>query len=81
MGRVLTSGQFSVFVYAEWGQPHHLPHCDVRWQDGRSTQVALPTLMVIVGPPLSRTARQLLEDHLIDLVEAWNRNNPKRAIV
>ncbi|MBA2446698.1 MAG: DUF4160 domain-containing protein [Chloroflexi bacterium] len=58
MVRVVGRGRFSVYVYAEAGQPHHLPHCHVRWSDG-STQVALPTLWVLAGDELPRPAREL----------------------
>lgn len=79
MVRVVNSGQFSVYVYREVGQPHHLPHCNVRWPDG-STQVALPTLRVLVGDPLPLAARELLRDHLEQIIEGWNRLNPERAV-
>ena len=77
--RVLTSQPFGVHVYAEAGQPHNLAHCQVRWS-GHSTQVALPLLEVIVGDKLPRRARKLLEDHLDEIVAAWNRLNPGRAV-
>jgi hypothetical protein len=43
MVRVVVQGRFRVYVYAEGGQPHHLPHCNVRWPDG-DAQVALDDL-------------------------------------
>lgn len=79
MVRVATRGRFSVHVYAETGQPHHLAHCQVRWA-GHSTQVALPTLDVIVGDKLPRRAWQLLEDSLFEIIAEWNRLNPERSI-
>lgn len=79
MVRVVSNGQFSVYVYAEVGQPHHLPHCNVRWPGG-STQVALATLRVLVGDALPSAARELLRNHLEQVVEEWNRLNPERAV-
>ena len=76
---VVTRGRFSVHVYAEAGQPHHLPHCHVRWSDG-STQVALPTLRVLAGEELPRPGRELLLDHLGEVCAAWDRLNPGRSI-
>jgi hypothetical protein len=79
MVRVVRRGRFTVYVYAEVGQPHHLPHCHVRWSDG-SSQVALPTLTVLVGDELPRPARQLLWDYLEAICAVWNRLNPERSI-
>lgn len=77
--RVTSRGKFSIYVYAESGQPHHLPHCNVRWSDG-STQVALPTLLVIVGNPLPKEAWDLLRDHLEEICAMWDELNPGRVI-
>lgn len=68
--------QFSLHVYRELGQPHHLPHCHVRRSDGSAeTVVALPSLAVIVGPVLSRKERRCLEEDQDLLVEAWESHN------
>jgi hypothetical protein len=77
--RVVRRGRFSVYVYAEVGQPHHLPHCYVRWSDG-STQVALPTLRVLAGDDLPSQARQLLRENLEEIYAAWNLLNPERSV-
>ena len=77
--KVLDDGRFSVYVYREIEQPHHLPHCHVRWADGE-TVVALPLLQVIVGDPLPTTARQLLLDELEEVCAAWNEINIERTI-
>lgn len=79
MVQVVRRGRFSVYVYAEAGQPHHLPHCHVRWSDG-STQVALPTLLVLVGDDLPGRARRMLWDELDEICAAWNRLNPERSL-
>lgn len=79
MVRVISSGRFSVYVYHEEGQPHHLPHCNVRWSDG-SSQVALPSLLVLAGDELPFPARRLLLDHLEEICAAWDRLNPRRGI-
>jgi len=71
MVKVIDDGRFSVYVYDERGVQHHLPHCDVRWSDGSSTQVALPSLTMIVGRPLPPAARQLLREHLESLYMKW----------
>jgi hypothetical protein len=79
MVRVATRGRYSVYVYVETGQPHHLPHCDVQWPDG-NTQVALPSLEIIVGDPLPALARELLYDDLERICAAWDELNPGRPI-
>lgn len=55
MVRVVVQGRFRVDVYAEGGQPHHLPHCNVRWPGG-DVQVSLHDMMVLAGDPLPREA-------------------------
>jgi hypothetical protein len=77
--KVAEHGGFRVYVYRKVGQPHHLPHCNVRWADG-DTQVELPTLRTIIGTPLPRAAHAMLEDNLDALVAAWNALNAERSI-
>ena len=79
MVRVAHRGRFSIYVYAEQGGRHHLPHCHVRWPDGEA-QVELPNLAWLEGDTLPATARRLVEDHVANLVAAWNRLNPERTI-
>lgn len=79
MVRVASRGKFHVYVYDETGQPHNLAHCDVRWADG-DTQVALPSLEIIVGDPLPALAWQLLRDELEGICAKWDELNPGRPI-
>lgn len=79
MVRVAQRGRFGVYVYDERGGRHHLPHCHVRWSDG-GTQVEPPNLLPLEGDPLPVMARRLVEEHVADLVAAWNRLNPERRI-
>jgi hypothetical protein len=76
---VVTRGRFSVYVYVEIDQPHHLPHCHVRWPDG-SIQVGLPTLRVLAGGELPSVARDLVRDYLDEICAAWDRLNPGRPV-
>jgi len=73
---VVTVGAYSVHVYAEYGQPHHLPHCQVRWSGG-DCQVALPSLRVLAGE-LPPAARRVLIEHLDEICAAWDHLNPQR---
>jgi hypothetical protein len=73
--RVVQRGRFSVYVYAEAGQPHHQPHCHVYWRDGESV-VDLVRLSVLAGQPLPPAARELIRDHLVDITNAWTLLNP-----
>lgn len=79
MVRVVVQGRFRVYVYAEGGQPHHLPHCNVRWPGG-DAQVSLRSLSVLAGDPLPHEARQLLARHLDAIIAAWNSLNPGRLV-
>ncbi len=75
MVKVVSAGRFGIYVYAEGGQPHHLPHCHVRWSDGDS-QVALPNLRLLAGDELPPAAKALLAEQVEALRSAWNRLNP-----
>lgn len=79
MVRVVVQGRFRVYVYAEGGQPHHLPHCNVRWPDGEA-QVSLRTLSVLAGDPLPREAHLLLARHRAEIAAAWDALNPGRPV-
>jgi hypothetical protein len=79
MVRVLSSGPYSVYVYAEGRQPHHRPHCHVRWAGGGAS-VALPDLTVLAGSGLPRTVGRLLEEHVDAIMAVWNALNPERTI-
>jgi hypothetical protein len=79
MLRVVVQGRFRVYVYAEGGQPHHLPHCNVRWPDGEA-QVSLRTLSVLAGDRLPREAHMLLVRHQAKIAAAWDALNPRRPV-
>lgn len=78
MGRVLMIDGFAIYVYDERGAPHHLPHCNVRWA-GNSAQLALPTLDKLAGPVVPRRVIKKLEEHIDELVAAWEELNPAPA--
>jgi hypothetical protein len=80
MVRVFSEGGVSVYVYIESNQPHKLPHCQVRFSDGSNSQVALPTLALLAGRSLPRAIRDLLEQRLDELCDAWDRLNPERRV-
>jgi hypothetical protein len=46
MPRILTYGNYGVFVYDERGQPHHLPHAHIRNRGRRVASIFLFTLEV-----------------------------------
>lgn len=72
--RVIDFDGFTVYVYREIGQPHHLPHCHVRWEE-HETVVALPTLRVLAGSRLPQNARRFLVEHMEEIYASWNRLN------
>ena len=70
----------AIYVYSsEVFQPHHLPHCHVRWSNGE-TVVAIPTLRTIVGKRLPKGTKKLLLNHFNDICKAWNKLNPELPI-
>jgi hypothetical protein len=77
MPKILDNGIYRVYVYANDNNPHHLPHCHVYWDgNDHASVVSLPDLVEIVGDPLPRAARRLLQENVDVLMEAWERLNP-----
>jgi hypothetical protein len=77
MPKILDNGRYRVYVYANDGNPHHLPHCHVYWNgSGHASVVSLPDLGVIVGESLPRTGQRYLRANLEVLMAAWRRLNP-----
>lgn len=74
--KVADDGTYAVYVYREYDQPHKMPHCHVR-STGADSVVALPTLQVIVGPPLTRKMRELLISSLDEICDGWDELNPE----
>jgi len=74
--KVLESGKFKVYVYDERGQPHHLAHCHILWE-GKETVVVLPALKVLAGEPLPKAGRELLNEHLGEIIEVWDLLNTR----
>jgi hypothetical protein len=79
MPRVFSVGGFSVYVYAEIGGKHHLPHCHVRWA-GEDAQISLPTLRHLAGSTLPRGARALLRERVDEILKAWSELNPREEV-
>jgi hypothetical protein len=79
MVRVAQRGRFAVYVYSEKGQRHHEPHCHVVWSDGAAS-VSLLSRERLIGDPLPRGARRLVDDSLAALKAEWNRLNPGRPV-
>nr|MDQ2827635.1 hypothetical protein [Chloroflexota bacterium] len=55
MGRVVSDGKFTIYVYVERGGKHHKPHCHVMWAEGE-TILEIPSLNQITGDPLRAPA-------------------------
>ncbi len=72
--RIASNGKYSIYVYVEVGQPHHLPHCHVRWVEGE-TLIELPSLKVLAGMPLPREAKQLVFQNLEEICTQWENLN------
>lgn len=72
--KLFSDGHYSVYVYPEGGEPHHLPHCHVRWAKG-DTILALPTLIVLAGHRLPRSGRRLLREQLDEICAGWDSVN------
>lgn len=79
MVKVAQRGRFSVYVHREIGQPHHRPHCHVRWSEDE-VRVTVPDAELLAGQKLPAAARELVNDSMPDITAAWNRLNPERPV-
>lgn len=75
MARAFRHGNFSVYVYAEQGGPHHLPHAHVKQGAMTIATVILPTLAVLHGTSLPPDLQARLRAELESLLELWTKLN------
>ena len=78
MVKVVQRGRFAVYVYAERGERHHLPHCHVYWPDGESV-VSLRDGELLRGDAVPAAARRLVREHLSEIRRAWASLNPEET--
>jgi len=74
MGRVVSDGKFTIYVYVERGGKHHKPHCYVVWADGE-TILEIPSLNRITGDPLPRAGLILARAYLDAIADKWEELN------
>lgn len=77
--RVAQRGRYGVYVYAEFGERPHLPHCHVRWP-GESVAVRLDAYRPLIQTTLPAEVDRLLRDYAEAIADAWDRLNPERSI-
>jgi len=76
MPRILTYGNYGVFVIDERGQRHHSPHAHIKYRGTRVASVFLLTLEVFHA--VERLPPGLLEhlaEHQGELIAAWEEEN------
>jgi hypothetical protein len=76
MARILTYGNYGVFVIDERGQPHHLPHAHIKLRRTRVASVFVYTLEFFNA--VERLPSGLVEhitEHQDDLIAAWEEEN------
>lgn len=78
MVKVVQRGRFGVYVYAERGERHHLPHCHMYWSDGESV-VSLRDGELLRGDDVPAAARRLIQAHLGEIRRVWDSLNPEDA--
>ncbi len=64
--------KIKIHVYAG---DHNPPHCHVT-RGGRETRVAIPTLVVLTGPQLSKEERNLVISKMDELCQEFEKLNP-----
>ncbi len=73
MPSIVTDGTFKIYVYAN---DHNPPHCHVFWERFKVSVVYLNPVAEGPGDRLPRRGRQLVIEHLDELMAAWDRLNP-----
>lgn len=75
--KVIADGPFAIYVYPnEHNQPHHSPHCHIRWS-GLDAVVLLPTMTQIIGPAIPKKGIRLLRDNIEVICNEWDKINPE----
>jgi hypothetical protein len=73
----LRLGNFGVYVYAERGQPHHLPHAHIKQGAQRVGSVYLLTLDTYdCRIRLPRGLLAVIAEAQLDLLQRWQELNP-----
>jgi len=67
------TAHIKIFVYAD---DHPPPHCHLLRKDGTETRVAIPTMIILTGPKLSKKEENLVLDNLDALCDEFERLNP-----
>lgn len=76
MPRILTFGNYGVFVLSERGHRHHLPHAHIKFRGERMASIFILTLEVFDDN--GRLPSELLEyigEQQEKLIEAWEELN------
>lgn len=69
-------GNFRVYVYAERGQPHHLPHAHIKLGRQRVASIFLLSLEVYDNrDPLPRSLIKAIHENQDDLLNLWRELN------
>lgn len=55
---------------------HPPPHCHLERADETVTRVAIPTMIILSGPQLSRVERNLIMDNIEKLCNYYDEINP-----
>ena len=70
---IVTDGTSKIYVYS---QDHNPPHCHVFWAGNKVAVVNLLPLGQSQGDRLPRRGLALVQSHLPELLDAWQRLNP-----
>lgn len=73
--KVFGNSRFSVYIHKV---DHPPPHCHVRFGDKSEVCLELPFLEPMYGATISRDVIEEIENHLEELLDAWDKFHPKR---
>ncbi len=67
------TAHIKIHVYSN---DHPPPHCHLRRKGGKETRVAIPSLLILTGPDLSKEEEDLILDKLEILCDEFDQLNP-----
>ena len=73
--KIYGNKSFSIFIHES---DHPPPHCHVRFADETVVCVSIPFIEPMYGTTISHKVRNIIEEYMDDITDAWDKFHPKR---
>ncbi len=73
--KIIGNDKVNVYVYRN---DHPPPHCHVRLRNGSEISIDIPLIKPRYGQRITGEIKEIIEEHLDEICEAWDELHPKR---